>query len=158
MAKKSKKSKGKKSGTSRRRGRSRVGALGGVSMEALAGVAAGAVASKALNGVTRKIKIVQDKPIILPVAKAGLGYLMIAKSKNSFVQNMGFGFIAEGVLQGLEVGAPDVFKKLAGGPVSDVNGIGTTYIDLDDISGTDSMNIDHGVAGVEDDMLVAGLV
>jgi hypothetical protein len=156
MAKKKQKKGGRRPGKARRRGRSRVGALGGVQLETLAGVAAGAVASKALNGVTAKIDFVQNKPIVLPIVKGGLGYLMLAYSKNPFVQNMGLGFVAEGALQGLEVAAPQVFKKLVGDGVGHV---GSTLIDLDDIGGySDSMDVDHGVAGVYDDNMVGGAV
>ena len=156
MAKKKQKKNGRKPGKARR-GRSRVGSLGGVSLERLAGVAAGAVASKALNGITAKIQFVQEKPIVLPVAKGAIGYMMLAYSKNSFVQDAGLGFVAEGALQALEVAAPQVFKKLVG---NSVGRVGTTLIDLDDpISGyEDSMDVDHGVAGVYDDNMVGGAV
>lgn len=146
----------KRRATGRRRSRSRVrGIGGGIQMEQLASVVAGAIASKAFNGVTKKIDFLAKKPIVLPIIKVAAGYFMLAKSDNPFVQGMGFGFIAEGGLQSLEVAAPDVFKKLTGGPVS---GIGTTYIDLDDsVSG---YNADSGVYGpmMGNDSMVAGAV
>lgn len=156
MAKKKAKTR-KRTTTSRRRGRSRVRGIGsaGVPMHLIA-VGAGAVASKALNGVAKNIKIIQSKPIILPVLKLGIGYLMFTKADNDFVQGMGMGFIAEGGLTALEVAAPNVFQKLAGGPVS---GIGTTYVDLDEVSGYNADSGVYGAFGVPGaDSMVAGAI
>lgn len=157
MAKKKVAKTRKRRATGRRRGRSRVRGIGfaGVPMEQVASVVAGAVASKALNGVTKKIKFITGKPIVLPIIKLAAGYFMFTKSDNSFVQGMGMGFIGEGALQALEAASPDVFKKLNEG----LGGIGanTTYIDLDDnVSG---YNADSGVYGtMGNDSMVAGAI
>ena len=148
------KAKARKRTAGRRRGRSRVRGIGaGIQMEQLAAVVAGAVASKALNGVGKNIKFISSKPIVLPIIKVAAGYFMVTKSSNDFVAGMGLGFIGEGALNALEVGAPNVFQKLTGGPVS---GIGTTYVDLDEVSGNDG---DSGVYGAYgNDSMVAGAI
>lgn len=147
MAKKRKKA-GRKASRSGRRGR-RVSGIGmaGIPMEALGGMA-GFVAAKTLNGVTRKIKIVQEKPILLALAKIGIGYYMNASAKEGFVKNMGLGVIIQGGSDALEVLAPNVFKQNAAAPA--VEGIGAV-IDLDDdgLSGYDNMDVEHTVAGGE---------
>lgn len=131
--------------TSRRSGR-RVSGIGmvGVSMETLGGIAAGAVASKALNGVAKNVKALQSKPIILPVAKIAIGYIMFTRSDNEFIRNMGGGFVAEGGLSALDVLAPNVFK----GGLAAGTGIGAV-IDLDEpyMSGYGDMQIEQQVAG-----------
>lgn len=141
MKKKNKKRGGKK--TARRRGRRVGGFGGGIPMDALGGFA-GFVAAKALNGVTRNIQFIQDKPIVLPLIKIIGGYFAHEKAREPFVRNMGLGAIIQGGSDALEVLAPNVFKKLGG----DVNGIGTV-IDLDDnpLSGYDDMQVEHAVAG-----------
>jgi len=146
MAKKkhSKKRGGRKAG--RRRGRrvSGVGAIG-ISMETLAGIAAGAAASKALNGVTKNIDMITKKPIILPALKVGIGFLGYTKLQNPFLRDMASGMVAEGALHALDVLAPNVFKApLAGGAVG-------TVIDLDDnpLSGYDDMQVEQVVSGFE---------
>lgn len=147
-----------------RRRRARVSGVGavGVSMNTLAGLAAGAVASKALNGVTKNIKFLNEKKWVLPIAKVTAGFLMVSRSPNQFVQDMGGGFIADGVLQGLEALAPNVFNKLTGdGPIE---GVGTTYIDLDNsdavgASGSDYwISEDHSVGATSEDYSVGGAV
>lgn len=152
MAKKRKVTR-KRRATGRRRSRVR-GIGAGIQMEQLASVVAGAVASKALNGVGKNVKFLAQKPIVLPIIKVAAGYFMVTKSDNDFIAGMGLGFIGEGALNALEVGAPNVFQKLTGGPVS---GIGTTYIDLDDnVSG---YNADSGVYGaMGNDSMVAGAI
>ena len=150
MAKKSK-TRRKPARRSRRRGRSVSGiGMAGVPIETLAAVGAGAVASKALNGVLSNVKALEGKPIVRPIIKLGVGYLLTAyKGGGQFVQSAGMGFIAEGALDMLGVAAPNVFSKLTGEP-GEVGAV--TLIDLDEVNGYGS--VDTNVAGYEDDTFV----
>lgn len=148
MAKKAKKSRSK-SRRGRRPGRRVSGFGGGIPVNTLIAVGAGAVVSKGLNGVVKNVSFINDKPIVRPLLKLGLGYLGTSwKGGGEFVQNAALGMIAEGGLDLLGVAAPNVFSKLAGEPAVS----GPTMIDLDEVSGYD--NIDTGVAGYEDDLMV----
>lgn len=148
------KKKNSKKGTSRRRharrGRRVSGFAGGIPMETLAGIGAGAVASKALNGVLKNIKFVNDKKMVRPAIKLGLGYFVSGyKGGGEFVQNIGLGMLAEGSLDLLAAVAPNVFGK-EGEQVGAIHG--NTVIDLDSVSGYD--NLDTAVAGYDDDITV----
>lgn len=152
MAKKSNK-KGKKRPATRR-SRGRVGAFaGGVDIEMLGSVFAGAVASKALNGIGKNIKPLQGNKFAMPLLKLGIGGYLAAKSPNPMLKNMGLGFIAEGGLSLLENAAPNVFQKLTG----DINGIGaadTLTLDLEQyVSGPGGAYVfdeDHSVGAFND--------
>lgn len=167
MAKK--KQKKAKSRTTRRRRSTRrvsgIGMVGGLPLETLAGIAGGAIASKALNGIAKNIKPLQKNPKILPIIKVVAGGYMVAKGSPT-MQNIGTGVLAEGALDALEVFAPNVFKKMKAGYSADsVDGIGTTLIDLDDynnLNGVGSANYyyeeDHTVGSLQNQDYALGAV
>lgn len=149
---KNKKHHGRKTG--HRRGRRVSGFGGGIPMQHLLAFGAGAVASKGLNGVTKNIQFVQDKPIVRPLVKLGIGYgLSQWNGAGDFVQNMGAGFIGEGALDLLAVAAPNVFQNLAGEPAVSGPG-GMKLIDLDNMPVSGYEDIDVNVAGYDDDLEV----
>ena len=136
---------------SSRRGR-RVSGISGIEMNDLVAVGAGAVGSKALNGVLKNVKFINDKPILRPIVKLGLGYMLMSwKGAGNFGQNAAMGIMAEATLDLLGVAAPNVFAKLAGDPPIS----GYNMIDLDEVKGYN--NVDTGVAGYKNvDTGVAG--
>ncbi len=157
MAKKSKTKSKKRPATRRNRGR--VGAFGGgVDIEMLGSVFAGAVASKALNGVGKNIKPLQGNKFALPVIKLAIGGYLAAKSPNPLLKNMGLGFIAEGGLSLLEGAAPNVFQKLTGGPIEGIGAADTLTLDLEQyVSGPGGGYVfeeDHSVGAYNDTEVV----
>lgn len=146
MAKK-KKATTKRRRTTRRR--ARVGAIGGgLPLERIAAFAGGAVASQALNGISKNVSALQKNKKILPILKIGIGTYGLMKG-SGMVQDASIGFICDGALHFVREAAPNVFKSLTGEPVS---GIGaTTLIDLDQINGTEYMyGESHQVGAIED--------
>lgn len=149
MANKKRKHGGRKGKKHHRRARRVSGISGGIPMDAVAGLV-GFVGSKALNGITKNIKFIQDKPIMLPVLKLGLGWWAHNNASDPFLRNAGLGVMIEGGSNALEALAPNVFKNGLFAGASPVGSIGTV-IDLDtpgELSGVgDDMNVEHAVAG-----------
>lgn len=125
----------------------RIGNLGGLPIEQLAGVFAGAVSAKVLNGVSKSVPMLAKNRFVLPVIKLAGGYFL-NRSSNDFLKNAGLGMMGEGAMNMLEAGAPQVFKQLA--PPMD-GGVGsTTVLNLEEYSGMGYINeVDAMVAGGE---------
>lgn len=139
--------------TTRRRGRSRVGSMGGVDIQtaamAMGGALGGRVITNALSNV-KAIKSEQTKAYVRVALKGGIAYFLLNKPGD--LQAAGFGLAAEAALDLAGVFAPDQF-----GAKGLTAGVGT-IIDLDTMSGVgyaDNMSTDYGVAGGED-FAVAG--
>lgn len=142
MAKKKKTTKRRKS-TGRRR--ARVGAIGGgLPLERIAAFAGGAIASQALNGISKNVAALQKNKKVLPIIKIGLGMYGLMKGTNQMLQDAAGGMVAEGALQLVREAAPNVFQSLTG-----ESAVGATLIDLDQVSGY-VYSEDHQVGAVED--------
>lgn len=148
MAKKSKRKASTKRRTGRR-GRGRVGAIGGgVPLEMMGAALGGGLLGRVATNVTKNVGFIRKKPIFR-VAIKGLACYYLLTQKSPMMTAVGLGLAGETALDAAGQFAPDVF-----GPAPK-QAVGATIIDLDNpINGT---NDDYNVAGMSnDDMAVAG--
>ena len=164
MAKKKAKNKKRTGGRRRSRGRGRVGAISqGLGMETLAGIVVGGFGAMALNGIAKNVAFLQKSKWLLPATKVVGGFLLANNTSSAFAQGAGGGMVLQGVFDGGQTLAPNVFNKLTGGGSAQINpSVGATLIDLDDVRGIGSgmsMEDEQAVAGLYDvDSGVAGIV